>query len=363
MQNLPFNILYVDDEEQNLVSFKAAFRRFYTIYLANNGEEGLQFLKTKEIHLIITDQRMPEMTGVEFLERILEDYPDPVRMILTGFSDIDAIANAINSGRVFRYISKPWNQDELKMTIENAKQLYELQQKNKLLLSDLQHTVNEQEKTLKLFMKYVPEPVVNKALNAKGGSIFKGESRKIAVLFCDLRGFTSLSEEMTPIEVVDFLNKYYSVMSDPIRKYNGIVNQFVGDEIFATFGAPMSYPKNELNAVYCALEMKDKLDVLNEFYKNRLENEVVFGIGINFGEVVAGNLGTEDRLDYSVTGDTVNTGKRIETLSKAHPNDILISEKVYDAVKDKILTKPWGPIDIKGRQGKIQVYQVLGRKK
>lgn len=84
---------------------------------------------------------------------------------------------------------------------------------------------------------------------------------------------------------------------------------------------------------------------------------------INYGEVVAGNLGTEDRLDYSVTGDAVNTGKRIETLSKAHPNDILISEAVYEAVKDKVLTNPWGPMDIKGRQGKIQVYQVLDPKR
>jgi len=357
-----FNILYVDDEEQNLISFKAAFRRYYKIFTARSGIEGMDALKDNEIHLIITDQRMPEMTGVEFLERILPEYPDAIRMILTGFSDVEAIIQAINSGRVFRYITKPWDENELKMTIENARQLYFLQKKNKSLVADLQNKVQEQEKILKLFMKYVPEPIVEKALGMTEESIFEGEVRNIAVLFCDIRGFTRFSENLNPKEVVSFLNNYYSIMSEPIKKHNGIVNQFVGDEIFATFGAPLAYPNNEENAVLCSLEMMDKLKNLNQIYAGIWDEPIQMGIGINSGEVVAGNLGTEDRLDYSVTGDTVNTGKRIEMLTKELPNKILISERVYGKVQNLVETSAWNPVAVKGKKDQLRVFEVLSRK-
>ncbi len=118
-----FAVLYVDDEEQNLVSFRATFRKDYTIYTAESGEEGLEVMANNDISLVITDQRMPEMTGIQFLEKVIPAYPDTIRMVLTGFSDIEVIIEAINTGQVFRYINKPWDDTELKMTIENARQI------------------------------------------------------------------------------------------------------------------------------------------------------------------------------------------------------------------------------------------------
>ena len=356
-----FTILYVDDEQQNLISFKAAFRREYKIMTAISGQEAIEILKEHDVQLIISDQRMPEMTGVEFLENILPVYPDAIRMILTGFSDVEAIIDAINKGKVFRYITKPWDENELRMTIENAKTLFNLQLKNKSLVDELQIKVQEQEKTLKLFMKYVPEQVVQKALNDTGDSIFEGEVRNITVLFCDIRGFTSMSEDMSPKEVVSFLNHYYSIMSEVIKRHNGVVNQFVGDEIFSVFGAPVAYANNEENAVFCAIEMMAKLNALNELYKDKLPAPVGMGIGINSGEVVAGNLGSEDKIEYSVTGDTVNTGKRIEMLTKENPNTILISDLVYEKTKKAIETKAWEPMAVKGKKEKITVYEVLNK--
>lgn len=358
MAEKKYSILYVDDEEQNLISFKAAFRREYNIYIALSGEEGLKILHDNKIDLIITDQRMPNMTGIQFLEKVIPQYPDTVRMILTGFSDVEAIIGAINTGRVYRYITKPWDETELHMTIENACQLAELQSKNKELILDLKQKVEEQEKTLKLFMKYVPAPVIERALNATEGSILDGEQRNIAVLFCDIRGFTPMSEDLSPKEVVSFLNDYYSLMTDVIRKHNGTVAQFVGDEIFAAFGAPIAAENNEQNSVFCALEMMEKLSDLNAKYQEKLNREIKMGIGINAGEVVAGNLGSEDRIDYSVTGDTVNTGKRIEMITKEMPNTILISQSVYEKTKDLFKFKEFDPILVKGKKEKIQVYQV-----
>ncbi|MBC7920906.1 MAG: response regulator [Ferruginibacter sp.] len=358
-----YTILYVDDEPQNLISFRACFRRDYRVLTAGSAREGLVVLRQTPVQLIITDQRMPDMTGVQFLEKIIPDYPDPIRMILTGFSDVEAIIKAINTGQVFRYITKPWEENELRMTIDNALNLYCLQQKNKQLIYDLQEKVREQEKTLRLFQRYVPSPIVDKAMSAPGdAALFEGESRHVAVLFCDIRDFTALSERIAPREVVSLLNAYYRLMSDAVQRHNGCVNQYVGDEVFAVFGAPVSNPQNEANAVMCALDMLDQLRTLNEQHAPRLAREIQVGIGINAGEVVAGNLGSDDKIEYSITGDTVNTGKRIECLTKDRPNCVLISESTYDRVKDLVHTTRWEPLEVKGKLNRVTVYEVSGRK-
>jgi class 3 adenylate cyclase len=151
-------------------------------------------------------------------------------------------------------------------------------------------------------------------------------------------------------------------MTEIIRNHNGSVNQFVGDEVFAAFGAPLSYPDNEINAVFCAIEMIDNLHKLNHKYQERIKHDIQVGIGINAGLVVAGNLGSEERIDYSLTGDTVNTCKRIETLTRDKPNTILISDTVYQKTKDLLRIKEWEPVNVRGKKDKITVYEILGRK-
>ena len=135
-------ILYVDDEQNNLIVFRSSFRRYYEIYTAATASEGLEIIKDNDIEVIITDQRMPGMTGIEFLKNLPEDLL-AIRMILTGFSDVSAIIDAINSGKVYRYITKPWNQDELKVTIDNAIEALTLRKKNQRLVEELQE-INEQ---------------------------------------------------------------------------------------------------------------------------------------------------------------------------------------------------------------------------
>jgi response regulator RpfG family c-di-GMP phosphodiesterase len=117
-------ILYVDDEENNLFSFKATFRIKYQVYTALSGDGALKILAEKPIHIIITDQRMPEMTGVEFLEKVLEKYPDPMRILLTGYADMEAVVDAVNKGKIFHYLAKPWNEEELDLTINRAYEKY-----------------------------------------------------------------------------------------------------------------------------------------------------------------------------------------------------------------------------------------------
>jgi serine phosphatase RsbU (regulator of sigma subunit) len=132
-----YSILYIDDEENNLTSFKSTFRRDYHIHVASSGQEGLEIMEKHNIQLVITDQRMPDMTGIEFLEKIVPLYPDCMRMILTGFSDMEAIIQAINKGNIYRYVSKPWNREDLKITIDSALEVYNLKSQNKHLIQDL----------------------------------------------------------------------------------------------------------------------------------------------------------------------------------------------------------------------------------
>ena len=131
------NILYVDDEVTNLSAFKASFRRDFNVFLAESAKEGIAVLEKEQIHIVLTDQRMPEITGVEFLKSIIEKYPDPIRILITGYTDIEVIKEAINTGQIYKYIEKPWENDYLKMVIEKSYEVYSLREENKQLTEDL----------------------------------------------------------------------------------------------------------------------------------------------------------------------------------------------------------------------------------
>lgn len=118
------SVLYVDDEENNLISFKATFRLKYKIHTALSGTQAIQIVKEKPIDIIVTDQRMPQMTGVEFLEEIIRINPEPMRILLTGYADMSAVVDAVNKGKIFHYLSKPWSEEELDNTIQRAYEIY-----------------------------------------------------------------------------------------------------------------------------------------------------------------------------------------------------------------------------------------------
>jgi response regulator RpfG family c-di-GMP phosphodiesterase len=136
-------VLYVDDEENNLVSFKANFRMKYHVLTAISGDDALKIMEGKAVDIIITDQRMPNMTGVEFLEKVLEKFPEPMRILLTGYADMSAVIDAVNKGKIFHYLTKPWNEEELDMTIKRAYDVY-LERKEIELMNQKLATSNDQ---------------------------------------------------------------------------------------------------------------------------------------------------------------------------------------------------------------------------
>lgn len=145
MEDPKIKVLYIDDEVNNLSAFKANFRKLYDIYTAESASEGRKILESVDVEIIITDQRMPEMTGVEFLESIIKEFPNPIRILLTGYTDMQALIDAVNKGQIYRYINKPWNEEELKMFINQAHELYTLRKENEDLTKELLKVNNQLE--------------------------------------------------------------------------------------------------------------------------------------------------------------------------------------------------------------------------
>lgn len=246
--------------------------------------------------------------------------------------------------------------------LELKLQKRQLRQLNTRLLKDMERRIEQKDKILSLFSRFVPPEVITGHIQGEVGGFPEAELKHCAILFCDIRGYTSLVENESPGKAMRILNIFYTIMSDVIKEYSGMVVQYVGDEIFAIFGKPFSLPGYERNAVLCAIEMMNQLSVVNDLCKEIIPEPVKIGIGINAGEVITGTLGSDVKIEFCVTGNHVNTAKRIESLTQEKPDTILISETVYEQVKDMVNVVSWGPINVKGRTDPLQVYEVADKK-
>ena len=204
------------------------------------------------------------------------------------------------------------------------------------------------------FSRYVSHQLVDEILSNPEEIKLGGERRKISVLFADIRGFTSMSEKMKPEEVVDLLNTYLSSLTKVVFKYEGTLDKYIGDCVMAVFGAPFSHHNDTERAVFTAVEMQSYIDDINLKREGEGLERVEIGIGINTGYVISGNMGSVDRMDYTVIGDVVNTASRLEAYSGK--GQILVTKEVYDEVKYLVEAKFLTALTVKGREQKVDVY-------
>lgn len=216
----------------------------------------------------------------------------------------------------------------------------------------------EKKRVLKAFERYVaPEIVKELGKDESFESRLGGERRDIAVLFVDIRGFTTMSESLEPEQVVDILNEYLELTSRSIFNNQGTLDKFIGDATMAVFNAPVDLDDYVFKAVCAAYDMRKGAEVLEKKLTEQFGNSVQFGIGVNCGPAIVGNIGSVKRMDYTAIGDTVNTAARLE--SNAKRGEILISEAVYERIKDRIEAEPVGELSLKGKATRILTYRLM----
>ena len=219
-------------------------------------------------------------------------------------------------------------------------------------------SLGEKEHIKRAFSRYVAREVVDQILKDPENLVLTGERREVTVLFCDVRGFTPTAERLSPEEVVGLLNNFYNLMIDTIFRYQGTVDKFLGDGVMAVFGAPIYRQDHAVQAVRAALDMQAGIRALSDRLVEEGKDPIAVGIGVNAGEAIAGTVGTDERMEYTVIGDNVNLAARLE--ANALAGQILISEQTYRRVEDQVTARALGRIKVKGKQGEIGVYEVVG---
>ena len=209
---------------------------------------------------------------------------------------------------------------------------------------------------LQNFQRYFAPNLVAQIVQQEGAVQLGGRKRPVVIFFSDIRGFTPLSETMGPDDIATLLTEYFTEMVEIVFEHAGTLDKFMGDAIMALWGAPLAHEDDADRAMSCALDQLAALEKLNEKWKEQGRHELFVGIGINFGEVFAGNIGSDRRLEYTVIGDAVNTAKRL--CDSAGRNQILISEPFYKLLKQPPEVDALEPIQVKGKSQKIPVYRV-----
>ena len=221
----------------------------------------------------------------------------------------------------------------------------------------------EKKKIRGTFQYYLSGPVIEEMLKDPSKLKLGGEKKDLSVLFSDIRGFTTISEKLSPEDLVHLLNEYLTVMTDLVFKHGGLLDKYMGDAVMAVFGAPLDEPDHPMRSCRTALGMMEELRKLQKKWADEGQPVLDIGIGINTGDMVVGNMGSKMRFDYTVMGDNVNLGSRLEGINKEYGTNIVISEYTYERVKDSFFCRELDSVRVKGKMLPVRIYELIGEKK
>ena len=245
----------------------------------------------------------------------------------------------------------------------NLEQHIELQRNDELgvltdAFNEMASSLREKEFIKNTFERYVSKPLAETILRHQSDLQLGGEEKEVTILFCDIRRFTSLAERLPPAQVVELLNDYFTRMIQVVIDHEGMVDKLMGDSVMALFGAPLSLGNDPLRAVHCAIEMQQAVHRFNQQRAAQDLPPLEMGIGINTGPVIAGNIGSATRMEYTVIGDSVNIAARLQGL--AQPGQVLVSEATYRLIGEQVVAAPLAPIELKGKRIPVGVYRIDG---
>jgi adenylate cyclase len=325
-------LLIVDDEEGVRRSLKKVLAKDgYKILLAENGMEAINIVQDnwRDIETVISDFKMPGIDGLETLIEIGSINPEITRIMLTGYATMESAIHLVNAG-IDGFLTKPFENIELRAKVRE----YNIKKRLK---------------------QFVSEQILTE-LQKEGKNIVPRKQR-VSILFSDIRGFSEISEKMSPLELSDMLNSYYfSPLDSIIFEYNGTLDKHIGDSIMGIFGAPISYGDDALRAVKCAIRMREEMAKINRNL-SKIDKNISVGIGISTGEAMVGIFGSPRKKEYTVFGSSVNLAARLERHAKK--DQILICDETYGEVQDSVEVESMDTFDIKGIKRKINVFKVI----
>jgi class 3 adenylate cyclase len=307
---------------------------------AENGREALEMLRAQSFELVLLDIMMPEVDGFQVLEEMKSnpDLRDIPVIVISALEEMDSVVRCIRMGAE-DHMPKPFDPILL-----NARIGASLEKKR------LRDEVVEQLNFIReIFGKYVPESVAKQIVAGKG--TLEPTQTTATILYSDIESFTSTAESVPPTQVVQMLNEYFPTVIEPITRHGGVVNQFQGDAMLVTFNVPVQDSRHADHAVSAALEIQE---VLKE--KTFAGISLRTRIGINTGEVIAGNVGTGDRVNYTVHGDAVNLAARLEQLNKQHGTLVLISGSTAALLQEEYVIEPLGEVEVRGKTQPVRIF-------
>jgi adenylate cyclase len=328
-------LMVVDDEEGVRRSLKKVLEKDgYRIILAESGDEAISIIRGdgRDIETVISDFRMPGIDGLETLMEIGRLNTEITRIMLTGYATMASAIEAVNEG-IDGFITKPFENDELRAKVRE----YSIKKRLKQFVSEQVLTELQRSRTA----------LLPKRLTA-------------TILFIDIRGFTNLSERLNPAELSELLNRhYFTPLDNIIFRNNGTLDKHIGDSIMGIFGAPVGGDDDALRAVQTALDVREKIAVINEAIPEE-ERKLAVGIGIATGEMMVGIFGSPWKREYTALGATVNLASRLEKIAQA--GQIIICSETARLVGEIVRIEKIPPILIKGFTRSLDVFSVIGKR-
>jgi class 3 adenylate cyclase/CheY-like chemotaxis protein len=350
-------ILIVDDTPANIQVLSATLKdKGYQISVATNGKQALDALARARPDLILLDVMMPEMDGFETCRRLkaAESSRQIPVIFLTARSDTADIVQGFELGAV-DYVAKPFNPHELLARVNTHLTVDELRRS---LADKNVELARAHELVRRAFGRYVSEEVAERILQSPEGLELGGEEREVTILMSDLRGFTALAARLAPHDVIEFLNLYLEAMVDVISRYEGTIDEIIGDAILVIFGAPLPCDDHASKAVACGLAMQLAMTEVNQRLTAKGAAELEMGIGIHTGKVVVGNIGSVRRTKYAAVGSTVNLAGRIESFTTG--GQVLISESTREKIQSPLRLDAQFRVEPKGASHSLQLHEVGG---
>ncbi len=357
LDSIKGKILVVDDNDSNRNLLVHQLRRQgHEVSEAPCGSQALKMIREARPDLILLDLFMPDMNGFDVLNEMRKDESlraIPV-IVITGLSDQNAAIKCIEAG-AFDLLTKPVRPALLEARVSACLERKGWHDKEKAYQQELEKSYNF---IKKVFGRYLSDEVVKQILESDHGMQMGGGKQQVTIMMTDIRGFSMLSQELDAQDCVRMLNNYFSVMVPLIQKYDGVIDEFLGDAILAIFGAPVFMHDHAQKAVACALEMQMAMSEVNLTNQQWGLPGIEMGIAVNTGEVVVGNIGSETRSKYGVVGHHVNLTARIESFTVG--GQVMASEYTIAALNTDVSIANSLQVDAKGIKDPVRIQEITG---